>query len=375
MRLTCPKCRAQYEVPEEVIPPGGRDVQCSNCDSTWFQEHPSKPAAEPVAETQPEAAEPKVEAPAVEEEAPAEAAPSVADPVDEVHSEPEAEPVEVAEEDAPVEEVVEEQAEPDEAEPVEDAQPEPQAEEAEAEQDAPVEEIAEEPVEEIAEEPVEAAEEAQPEPQAEPAETEEAEQPAEAAEDMHFPFVEAGDTGDEPEEEVEDEPVAASAGRERALDPAVAAILQQEAAHEAELRAREAETLESQPDLGLETHGSADSGPAAAAGQVDEPAAADSRKDVLPDIDEINSTLRGNVEAAATEQDMAGVAPRKSASFLRGFALMVLIGLALFMLYANAPQITQAVPQADPMINAYVALVDQARVWLDAKAAAILPPR
>jgi predicted Zn finger-like uncharacterized protein len=37
MRLTCPNCKAQYEVSEGVIPPGGRDVQCSACGSTWFQ--------------------------------------------------------------------------------------------------------------------------------------------------------------------------------------------------------------------------------------------------------------------------------------------------------------------------------------------------
>ncbi len=40
MRLTCPNCDAQYEVPDEVIPTAGRDVQCSNCGKTWFQHHP-----------------------------------------------------------------------------------------------------------------------------------------------------------------------------------------------------------------------------------------------------------------------------------------------------------------------------------------------
>ena len=39
MRLTCPNCGAQYEVPDEVIPTSGRDVQCSNCGDTWFQHH------------------------------------------------------------------------------------------------------------------------------------------------------------------------------------------------------------------------------------------------------------------------------------------------------------------------------------------------
>ena len=40
MRLTCPNCGAIYEVPDNVIPEDGRDVQCSNCAVTWFQ-HPA----------------------------------------------------------------------------------------------------------------------------------------------------------------------------------------------------------------------------------------------------------------------------------------------------------------------------------------------
>ena len=38
MRLTCPNCSAEYEVDASVIPEDGRDVQCSNCSTTWFQE-------------------------------------------------------------------------------------------------------------------------------------------------------------------------------------------------------------------------------------------------------------------------------------------------------------------------------------------------
>lgn len=44
MRLTCPKCGAQYEVPDEVIPTEGRDVQCSACGTTWFHAHPDHPS-------------------------------------------------------------------------------------------------------------------------------------------------------------------------------------------------------------------------------------------------------------------------------------------------------------------------------------------
>lgn len=53
MRLICPNCGAQYEVPEQVIPEAGRDVQCSNCGTTWFQTRdgpadPDAPSADAV---------------------------------------------------------------------------------------------------------------------------------------------------------------------------------------------------------------------------------------------------------------------------------------------------------------------------------------
>lgn len=48
MRLTCPKCAAQYEVPEAAIPAAGREVQCSACDAVWFQKHPGPVPPAPV---------------------------------------------------------------------------------------------------------------------------------------------------------------------------------------------------------------------------------------------------------------------------------------------------------------------------------------
>jgi predicted Zn finger-like uncharacterized protein len=37
MRLVCPNCDAEYEVDDNLVPAEGRDVQCSNCTTTWFQ--------------------------------------------------------------------------------------------------------------------------------------------------------------------------------------------------------------------------------------------------------------------------------------------------------------------------------------------------
>ncbi|MCB1335244.1 MAG: zinc-ribbon domain-containing protein [Roseivivax sp.] len=45
MRLICPNCEAQYEVPDNAISMEGRDVQCSSCGHTWFQLHPDQEAA------------------------------------------------------------------------------------------------------------------------------------------------------------------------------------------------------------------------------------------------------------------------------------------------------------------------------------------
>ena len=36
MFIKCPNCDAQYEVPNDIIPATGRDVQCSSCSKTWF---------------------------------------------------------------------------------------------------------------------------------------------------------------------------------------------------------------------------------------------------------------------------------------------------------------------------------------------------
>jgi predicted Zn finger-like uncharacterized protein len=36
MRLICPNCGADYDIPEGMIPADGRHVQCSSCHTRWF---------------------------------------------------------------------------------------------------------------------------------------------------------------------------------------------------------------------------------------------------------------------------------------------------------------------------------------------------
>lgn len=271
MRLTCPNCGAQYEVPSEVIPTNGRDVQCSNCGNTWFQAHPDHPVE-------------------MSEE------PEFTTAVPDTHRETVADqPVEFDEEPSvPVEEP----------------------------------EVAE--VSESAEMAVEA--------ESEPKDT-------------------------------------ARSG----LDSAVSKILRQEAEREAALRAAEAGSgLESQPDLGLDEIGGDASQRAQEAstrmarmrgeqpGKAEAASSLDSRRDMLPDIEEINSTLRAGDgdDAMPDAAAMAGAGPRRS-GFARGFLLSLLVVAGLAYLYAKAPSIAQSLPQADPVLSAYVGLVDQARGWLD----------
>lgn len=255
MRLTCPNCDAQYEVPDDVMPTAGRDVQCSNCGQTWFQHHPD-------------------------------------------HA-----PEEVMEDGADV--------------------PPP---------DAPT------PDEETAPPP----------PPTRPA--------------------------PEPER--------------RKLDPAVADILRQEAEAEHEARKRreqQAQPLESQPDLGLDAADTEDDRERRAlearrrmARMRGEPeplseeearaAAMSSRRELLPDIEEINSTLRSDNDRSSPqtvpgEADLPVAA--RGVGFGRGFMLVIIWAAILIAVYVFAPQIARAIPQVDPYLSSYVSGVDQLRLWLD----------
>lgn len=293
MRLTCPNCDAQYEVPDDVVPPEGRDVQCSNCGQTWFQHHPDNaPEAEDVSLDAPEPAADEELSPPEPEAAPEDETASDTGHRDE--PEPETE------------------TDPDDAAAVEDDQDDAEHEEASAPPDAP---------------------------------------------------------------------------QRRELDPAVADILRQEAEAEQELRRKHSsEPLESQPDLGLDGADEPDEGDARRTQEARErmarmrgeptpmseaavnAAAISSRRDLLPDIEEINSTLRneGERNAADGQADIEGpTAQSKRRSFRTGFLLMLLIFVILALIYLYAPQIAQRVPAMDPLLSSYVGWVDGLRLWLD----------
>lgn len=298
MRLICPNCGAQYEVPDGVIPEQGRDVQCSNCAHTWFQAHPDHDA-------------------------------------------------ELAEElDQDLPQTPETEPEPDAApEPEPDFVPEPGQDEQNDTED---------------------------EPQDHPAE----------------------DAFDPPQDS-EDTP-AAPARRE--LDPSIAELLREEAELETRQRQSESSGLEFQPDLGFE-----DSPPdegarralearrrmASRQGTEENTAEPDtatpdtvsdhtgSRRELLPDIEEINSSLNADGRRPASADDhLPGAetahAAAKPSGFRRGFALGLLIIVLAWALYVFADQIAAKVPQLSGPLEQYTQGVDKGRLWLDAQAKTLL---
>ncbi len=300
MRLTCPNCGAQYEVPDDVIPKEGRDVQCSNCGDTWYQ-----PAND------------------------AQAAPSSFEDVPEPRRSGTA---------VPDRGMAEEEDRADIPEPEQTAEPEPE-------------------------------EDPTPEPEFE---TDDSPRDAE----------ESPPTEDQPPAA---EPKAAPERRRQRLDPALADILREEAAREAELRGTGPNDPDSQSDIGQEPaepdeadRRARQSRDRMARMRGENPAEIEaeetgSRSGLLPDIEEINSTLRASEAGPTALSGNPENPPRRRGGFTTGMLLMIFTASLLALVYVNAPQIAKTMPQADPAVSSFVALVDQGRIWLDAQVKSVMP--
>ena len=202
------------------------------------------------------------------------------------------------------------------------------------------------------------------------------------------------DLADELNQELSEEPQAPGPDgkpvpQRRGLDPQIAGVLQEEAAHEAAVRRGDKSGLETQPDLGLDdTSERAASRSAAARSRmakmrgVDEgspeaiaaalAAASASRRDLLPDIEEINSSLRASNEHqnADADQTLGGptkqsTKPKGKGGFRRGFILMIALAAILVVVYLYAPDIARAVPQTEPYLAAYVDFANTFSVRVD----------
>ena len=152
-------------------------------------------------------------------------------------------------------------------------------------------------------------------------------------------------------------------------DEAVLDVLRQEAAFEADARHQEEMQggLETQPDLGLDQADDA----AAAVGQrtarlrgietsIDKQT---SRSDLLPDIEEINSSLQA--ESSAETQEARVEKSRGRGGFRLGFGLILISAILLLLGYVYAPQIIEKMPASEAFMTSYVEKIDSLRMWLD----------
>jgi len=167
----------------------------------------------------------------------------------------------------------------------------------------------------------------------------------------------------------------------RSLDENLMAVLREEAERETMARKAEAGGIETQVEMPL----SGEPGPATAAmrkisrlrGEPAPKAAAQPasaaprpRRELLPEIEEINSSLRAAGEKRAVDQGAVAdtldedAAPR-SGGFRRGFVTVMVLVILLAALYIASPILAAKVPALAGPLAAYVEWVDATRVWMD----------
>ena len=389
MRLVCPNCEAKYEVPEDAIPETGRDVQCANCGHAWYQMR-SRPAASepaasavPVAGTEPDD-EPEDE-PLPDVEVPE---PEIAPPPVEVPEEPPAEvpgveetPVVETPETADIRSGAEPEAVPfhaPEAGPIPAAPDLPGASEVTAVLAA----AAQEPLSaaassaaasSVVEAVAETGDDVLPDPVmtggtgavAPPQETD-----AKAA-----PMPETSADADADEE---DAPavLAASAGAKPAayaVDESVLAILREEAEREAQARRGEMRPLETQTDLGIEaaipaarkSFEAASAGSLAGHADMGDDGRPAARRDLLPNVEEINSTLRPAEDPSEEELAASAQAAEGGSGFRSGFLLVLTATILTAALYLGADALSEMVPALAAPLQVFTAVVDSLRLQLD----------
>lgn len=184
-------------------------------------------------------------------------------------------------------------------------------------------------------------------------------------------------TGAAPAEDDAEGPAPAMPAQKRTVDENLMAILREEAEREAEARKAEAAPIETQTEMGLAAPPVRAGGLVGAARRIAQlkgidPDAAPkpaprpgSRRDMLPDIEEINSSLKGGDAALGLPELEPAIATPSGNGFRSGFALSLLIAAAGVAAYVMEPRISEQIPAAAGAMQAYVGVVDDARLWLD----------
>ena len=139
--------------------------------------------------------------------------------------------------------------------------------------------------------------------------------------------------------------------------------------------------MQVQPDLGVEVSAPAPAGAALSATQrrlamlkgedpdapPPEPPKPAARRDLLPDVEEINSTLQPGDAALDAEVDALPDLTRRRSSFRSGFFMMILLLVIAAAIYVMAPKLAEQFPSLKGMLESYVAAVDALRIWLNDK--------
>lgn len=392
MRLSCPNCGAQYEVPAEVIPQDGRDVQCSNCGHTWFQLHPDDDielaretgASLPDEGWSPET-EPAMPAAGMVDDPAAAALGAEVQPPEPIFDD------EVDEQQPETAEIRGRQRRPDTALPAtaDRAASAQRAATADDRVDArPVAKAADPAA------PASAAPAGAPPVAAGPGPEPVFDAPQQggfepqAAHDMQADDREEADTQDDADTgDTEAAPGTTMAPARRGIDASVADVLRQEAEYEAQVREAEArDLLETQTEMSLETaqdgasaraeearlrmrriRGLSDVEPTPTESEPPETPDMASRRDLLPDIEEINSTLRSTDGRKVAEGDVTAISARarRRSGFRLGLGVTMLCAAALILAYVYNQDIVAAAPGSEPYVAQFMDLVNALRVWLD----------
>lgn len=341
MRITCPNCNAQYEVGEDMIPSEGRDVQCSNCGTTWFQDGRPRTASavEDRAIRRPGRKPPPLppEEDDEDDDAQTDESPTGATAQDRRAAKPRrAQPdqatLDILREERDLEERLRAGTTPEGDLPEGDGS---------ADADDPADSVIDE---------TDAPEVPASEPPADPREQAAAERARMAA------------------------AAALARGRGGSRGPRSARAAEAEPPVEVDLSDVVAETLRDAATPATEDEADGD---AFADADLSDPVSARSaRRELLPDIEEINSSLRPDERAAEAEAEAAAAAEapivaQRSSGFRLGFLLVCLVIAASIGVYVFAGQIAEAVPQVAGALMKYVAWVDAQRVTLAAAAEAL----
>ncbi len=184
------------------------------------------------------------------------------------------------------------------------------------------------------------------------------------------------------DEEAQDAPPAAAKAvltpQRPETDPKALKIIHEEVERETRARKSEGSTLETQTDLGLNEGNLPDAEPEP---QIVEAAVAPApqrsetaKKELFPDIEEINSTLADAPDPTHDEDHAAEheAAPDHRSGFRMGFGLMLMLTAALLALYVYAPVLSEKFPGLTDILTGYVAAIDSLRTMLDTGAQGLL---